>query len=97
MSHHFVVFLYEHADELDHVLDDYHKVLAMQKDIDNAHAELDSLKIVLFETESRDSLIHVIELLNGGKFPYDSIWHLGPSGYRYETTVEKHFNEEHDN
>lgn len=94
---HSVVFLYEHVEEIDHVLDDYHQILGMQVEIDKAHRELDSLKRVLFETKSRDSLIHVIELLNGGKYPYDSIWHLGPSGYRYETTIEKHFNEEHEN
>ena len=87
---HSVNFLYNNVEEIEHILDDYHQLLPLR-------SELDSVKKVLFETKNRDSLIHVIELLNGGKYPYDSIWHLGPSGYRYETTIEKHFNEEHEN
>jgi len=91
------VFMYENAEELEHMVDDYHIVLGMQSEIERSHAQIDSLKRVLFETQNRDSLIHVIELLNRGKHPYDSIWLKGPSGVYYETTITRHYKVDHEN
>lgn len=90
-----VNFLYENVEELEHVLDDYHNVLGLGHDVEICMAEIDSLNNKLKVLENRDSLIHVISLLNRGKFPYDSIWIKSQSGHYYKTTIEKHFKEEH--
>ena len=86
---HSMKFVYEHAADMEHIVDDYHELLPLRD-------ELDSVKRVLFETKNRDSLISVISHLNRGKFPYDSIWVKGPSGVWYMTTMEKHFTEDHE-
>jgi hypothetical protein len=92
-----VSFLYDNVEHLEHMLDDGHEVLGMTSEIARCNAQIDSLKNVLFVISNRDSLIHVIELLNRGKLPYDSIWRKSNSGHWYLTTVDKHFNEEHEN
>ena len=61
---------------------------------ENEH-KIDSLYNVLFIASNRDSLIHIIELLNRGKLPYDSIWRKSESGHWYLTTVKNHFENEH--
>lgn len=88
-------FLYENVEELEHVLEDFHEVLGIQGEIRKVQLELDSLNNELFVRTNRDSLIHVIELMNVGKLPYDSIWRKSDSGHWYLTTVERHFNVEH--
>ena len=92
---HSVNFLYENIDEIEHVLTDYHDVLGLTHDVEICMAQIDSLKHELFIRTSRDSLIHVIELFNRGKMPYDSIWRLSDSGHWYKTTVENHYKYEH--
>ena len=93
---HSVNFLYDNVEEMEHILDDFHQVLSLEQQIAESNRQIDSLKKVLFETRSRDSLISVISHLNRGKFPYDSIWVKGPSGTWYMTTMEKHFTEDHE-
>lgn len=90
-----VNFLYENVEELEHSLDDYHAVLGLQSELTVAQNQIDSLKNVLFVVSNRDSLIHVIELMNRGKLPYDSIWRKSDSGHWYLTTIDNHFNVEH--
>jgi hypothetical protein len=94
---HSMNFVYENADELDHIVEDFHDVLSMQDQINAANIKIDSLNYKLFVASNRDSLIHIIELLNRGKIPYDSIWRKSESGHWYVTTVDKHFREEHNN
>ena len=88
---HSITFLYERVDEIDHLLSDFHEILSLQSEVDYTHKKIDSLIYV------NDSLSHSLELVNAGKYPYDSIYRVGPSGYGFVTTVEKHFNEEHEN
>lgn len=92
---HSVNFLYDNVDELEHVLDDYHTVLGLGNKVGSAQEQLDSLKQALFITTSRDSLIHVLELMNRGKLPYDSIWRKSESGHWYLTTIKYHYDFEH--
>jgi hypothetical protein len=90
-----VIFLQDNYDELEHVLDDYHQVLSLDSKINSTQAELDSVMNVLFVVANRDSLIHVMELMNRGKLPYDSIWRISESGHWYRTTIQNHYENEH--
>ena len=87
-----VNFLYENVEHLEHMLDDGHEVLGMKEAIKKLDHQVDSIGLVL---ANRDSLIHIIELFNRGKMPYDSIWRLSESGDWYKTTVEYHYKFEH--
>ena len=83
-----VNFLYENHAELEHILEDYHDLLSLR-------AELEDLEKLVNIVTNRDSLLHVLELLDRGKFPYDSLWLKSQSGHPYETTIEEHFDAEH--
>lgn len=81
-------FMYNHAEQLEHVLTDGHDVLKMQK-------KVDSLENVVKVLANRDSLIHAMELINRGKYPYDSVYLESESGHLFITTVEEHFINSH--
>ena len=90
-----VNFLYDNHADIEHLIDDYHSNLGLTNSVDTLRLEFDELKEELFVKVNRDSLIHIIELFNRGKQPYDSIWRLSESGHWYKTTVENHYKFEH--
>jgi hypothetical protein len=96
---HSVNFLYEHIDEIEHLLEDGHVQLDAQvevKAVINAlRIDVDSINYKLFIVSNRDSIIHIVDLFNRGKFPYDSLWIRSQSGHYYKTTVKAHFEDEH--
>ena len=92
---HSVNFLYEHIDEIEHLLDDGHQQLNLNTEVADIRIDVDSLNYKIFIVSNRDSLLHIIDLFNSGKLPYDSIWRKSESGHWYLTTVKNHFENEH--
>ena len=79
-THRFNILL-EQADSIEHLIEDSHEVLSVRLKMDSMNRELDSLKEVMI-------------IMNHGKFPYDTIWVKGPSGFYYMTTIPEYMTDD---
>ena len=75
-------FLYKHVDEIEHLIEDNHEVLALREKLHAVELRL------LGETKRADSLSFVIRIINTGKYPNDSIYMKSKSGHYYTTTID---------
>lgn len=76
--------IYEHADELEHMINDSHEVLQYRAEHTRDYVEM---------RHRIDSLENIIELMERGKHPYDSIWVQYPNGTWHLTTIEDLLNQ----